>query len=256
VDGPQDGPTDALPASSPARVVFVPGLGLDGREWDGVRRRLHVKTGGGGGDVVLLPSLGRSAASATDLRVEAAAEQLVAGLSMHCAQVVLVGHSASCPVVIEAALRCTAAEQRLRVTGLVLVGPVTDPRAATWPRMLREWARTALHERLWELPILLPQYYRTGVPTMVRGMNAKRDFRSDLALARTNVPVTVTRGQHDRIAPLDWCQHLVKVAAGPGTVTSVPGAAHMVPLTHPEAVVSAIQLIQAGDDGPNEPTAR
>lgn len=187
----------------PSRFLFVPGLGLDGREWEGVRRCLRDQTVDSGCDeVVLLPSLGRAAAPRSDLRVEAAAGRLMAALPAHGPGVVLVGHSASCPVVIETAARCA------RVTGLVLVGPVTDPRAATWPRMLGQWTRTAVHERLWEVPVLVPQYYRTGPGSMVRGMNAMRVFRSDLALSRTSVPVSIVRGSRDRIAPLDWCQHL------------------------------------------------
>ena len=42
---------------------------------------------------------------------------------------VLIGHSSSCQVVAHAG--ALAPE---RVTGLLLVGPTTDPRAATWPR--------------------------------------------------------------------------------------------------------------------------
>lgn len=40
-----------------------------------------------------------------------------------------------------------------RVSGLVLVGPATDPRNATWPRLLRQLGRTAVHERLSEIPV-------------------------------------------------------------------------------------------------------
>ena len=90
---------------------------------------------------------------------------------------------------------------------------------------------------------------------MVRGMNAMRAFRSDLALAHTSVPVSIVRGSRDRIASHDWCQHLADAAAGPATVTSVAGAAHMVPLTHPQAVVVAIRSTQAAVRAANDGTA-
>lgn len=208
-------------------VVLVPGLGLGAREWDGVRSRLDAS-------VVLLPSLGRRAGRRTDLSVEAAAERLLAVIDPDAADLLLVGHSAGCAVAVEAAARCRS------VTGLVLVGPSTDPRAATWPRLAARWLRTAVHERPGEIPVLVPQYLRTGFVSMARGMNTIRTFRTDLALARTGVPVTIVRGGNDRITPDDWCRHLADAAGGPGYVVTVPDAAHMVPITHPVAVVEAI----------------
>ena len=76
---------------------------------------------------VLLPSLGRRSARGTDLRVERQAERLLSELAVQGADsVVLVGHSASCPVVVvEATVRSQI------VAGLVLIGPVTDPKAST-----------------------------------------------------------------------------------------------------------------------------
>jgi pimeloyl-ACP methyl ester carboxylesterase len=219
-------------------LVFVPGLGLDSREWNGVRRFLNDRDPGVNHDsVVLLPSLGQRAPRGTDLSVEALADRLIK--TIRPAGAVLVGHSAGCPVVIQAAVRCPS------VVGLVLVGPVTDPRAATWPRMLTQWARTATHERLREIPILVPQYGRTGLGSIARGMNTIRAFRSDLAIARTTAPVAIVHGTRDRIAPYDWCARLADAAAGPGGVTSVANAGHMVPLTHPQAVAAAIRAIRA-----------
>ncbi len=211
-------------------VVLVPGLGLTRTEWLGTRRGLD-----GPGQVVPLPSMGQGAPRGTDLTVEAHAERVLRVLPGH-GHVVLVGHSASCAVVVEVA-------RRTPVAGLVLVGPVTDPRAATWPRMVARWLRTARHERVREVPVLVPQYSRTGVSSMLRGMDAVRRYRTDEALAGAGVPVEVVRGEHDRIAPADWCALL---AAGPGDrVTTVPGAGHMVPLTHPAAVPAAVGRVLA-----------
>ncbi|GAA1114832.1 hypothetical protein GCM10009630_10290 [Kribbella jejuensis] len=218
----------------------MPGLGLDCREWNGVHRCL--RDGAAGGEhresVVVLPALGQRAPRGTELAVEALAERLTNRIRAVGREVLLVGHSAGCPVVVEAAVRCAS------VVGLVLVGPVTDPRAATWPRMISQWVRTAVHERSWEAPILLPQYTRTGLGSMARGMNAVRRFRTDLALAHTSVPVAIVRGARDRIARYDWCRRLADAAGGPASVTSVPGAGHMVPLTHPQALAAAIRTMK------------
>lgn len=208
-------------------VVLVPGLGLTAREWRGVRRLLD-----GPVSVLPLPSMGLGALRGSDLTVHAHADRVAALLPARPA--VLVGHSASCPVVVEVA-------RRAQVAGLVLVAPVTDPRAATWPRLVTQWVRSAGHERTWEAPVLVPQYLRTGVPSMLRGMDLVRRYRTDHALADVDAPVEVVRGEQDRIARQDWCEHLV----GPARVTTVPGAAHMVPLTHPGAVADAVRRVAA-----------
>jgi len=212
-------------------IVLVPGLGLDERAWALVRQRLAGRV-----HTVLLPSLGRRSPRGMDLRVERQAERLLSELIAQGADsVVLVGHSASCPVVVEAALRSQIA------AGLVLIGPVTDPRTRTWPRMLGQWLRTVSHERLREVPVLLPQYRHTGAASMVRGMDAMRWYRTDQALARLDLPVVVIRGAQDRIAPQDWSARLSAIARG--RLQVVGGAAHMLPLTHPDAVVAAVREV-------------
>ena len=119
-------------------IVLVSGLGLDDRTWVPVRQRLAGRV-----HTVPLPSLGRRSPPGMDLRVERQAERLLSELLVPGTDaVVLVAHSASCPVVVEAAVRSQI------VVGLALIGPVTDPRARTWPRMLGQWLRTASHERL------------------------------------------------------------------------------------------------------------
>ena len=188
---------------------------------------------------MVLPSLGQPAPRGTDLCVARQAERLLQRLPKDGA-IIMVGHSASCPVVIEAASR------REDVVGLVLVGPVTDPAAHTWPRMLAQWARTASHERPGEAPLLAPQYWHTGVMSMLRGMDAIRRFRTDLALSRLTLPVEILRGDKDRIASNEWSSVLRRVSGG--RLTSVRGAAHMVPLTHPHTVVAAVDRVRRATD--------
>jgi len=213
--------------------VLVPGLGLDHREWRAVRRGLAASV------VLPLPSMGLGAPRGTDLTVQAHAERVVRLLPPG-RDVVLVGHSAGCAVVVEVARRA-AATGRTAVAGLVLVGPVTDPRATTWPRMVGQWLCTARRERVGELRSLVPQYSSTGASSMLRGMDAMRRYRTDHALRTVRVAVEVVRGEHDRIAPLDWCERLV----GPAHVTTVAGAGHMVPLTDPAAVAGAVRRVLA-----------
>ncbi len=211
-------------------VVLVPGLGLDARSWTAVRARLR-----GPSLVIRLPSLGHRARSGTDLHVGQLSRRLLAALPP-AVEVVLVGHSASCPVVVDAALYSPA------VVGLVLLGPVTDPRARSWPRLLTQWVGTAVHEHVWEVPILAPQYRSTGATSMARGMTRIRRYRTDVGLSKLSVPSVIIRGQRDQIASKQWSTQLARSPLV--QLVSVPRAAHMLPLTHPGVVADSIERLQ------------
>jgi pimeloyl-ACP methyl ester carboxylesterase len=215
-----------------ARLVVVPGLGLDGRSW---RPTLDALAAGGwpaGADVVLLPAYGVRAARRTPLAPTMLAEGLVDRLLPEGRQVLL-GHSASCQVVVQAARRTTA------VAALVLVGPTTDPRATGWRRLARRWLATARHEPPGQAPALARQYTRTGLLSMARGMDAARREPIEEALADVGCPVLLLRGRHDRIAPGDWL-HLLAGEGGPTRVVTLPAGGHMVPFTHGELVADEI----------------
>lgn len=228
--------SDALrpPAPSPGTgplVVFVPGLGLDARSWASVRAALAAPS-----IVVSLPSLGRHAGPEADLHVEAQGSRVLDALPV-TGDIVLVGHSAGCPVAVEVATR------EPRVVGLVLVGPVTDPRARSWPRMLAQWVGTAVHEHVSEVATLAPQYRWTGSVSMLRGMTRVRRYRTDVGLSRLSVPTHVIRGDRDRIASARWCAELADSPLA--ELVSVPRAAHMVPMTHPDVVVDSIERVRS-----------
>jgi pimeloyl-ACP methyl ester carboxylesterase len=132
------------------------------------------------------------------------------------------------------------------VVALVLIGPTTDPRARTWPRLLGRWLRTAIRERPGQLPRLLRDYHRTGLGSMVRGMDAAR--RDDIrpGLGGVCVPVLVVRGPRDRICPRVWADELAARALRGRTATLSAGA-HMVPLTRPAELAAAIEAFLGRD---------
>lgn len=217
------GPVSAPP--QPPRLVLVPGLGLGSESWAPTLRALH-----GVGIVdpcrtttALLPGYGRPAARGHSL----APADLAAGLLDQVASgpVVLVALSAGCQVAAHAALQGGD-----RVSALVLVGPTTDPRAATWPRLVRRWLATARHESPRQVPTLARQYRRTGLRSMARAMDAARRDRIEDVLTSLGCPVLTLRGRHDAIAPVTWLDRL------PGDSAVVAGGAHMVPWTHGEEV--------------------
>jgi pimeloyl-ACP methyl ester carboxylesterase len=214
-------------------VVAVPGLGLS----VAVARRALARLTGVAGAVILLPAFGRRVPRGTDTAPGSLAELLLADLPAD--RLVLVGHSASCHIVAEAALRAPD-----RVAGLVLIGPTTDPRATTWPALGRRWLRTAAHERPGQIPPLVHAYARTGLVSMARGMNAARHHRLDRTLSDVWCPVLIVRGRNDAICPADWAAALA-AATSRGTHVTLPEGAHMVPVTHPDALAARIAAFLA-----------
>jgi pimeloyl-ACP methyl ester carboxylesterase len=220
-------------------LVAVPGLGLRPEAWWPTLRRLRHDSG-----VVTCPGYGVPARRHADVANDRLAPDRLAGAVLTALppetaapgrRVVLLGHSASCQVVAHAARLAKG-----RVAALVLVGPTTDPRRDTWPRMLADWTRTAGHEDPRQVPELVRQYPRTGLLSMTRVMDAAR--RDDLVrtVAATRLPVLVVRGRDDLICRRDWADR-VAAAGAPGSVAAtLPAGAHMVPLTHGELVADAV----------------
>jgi pimeloyl-ACP methyl ester carboxylesterase len=214
-------------------LVAVPGLGLSVQGW---RACLTLLGRQAGAVAVALPAFGLPAPRGLALDPVASAERLVDRLDgLVTGPVVLAGHSASCQVVAEVARRAPD-----RVAGLVLVGPSTDRRAATWPRLAGRWLRNAAHEPVAQVPLLARDYSYSGLVSFARAMDAARAHPLDEVLPACPVPVLLVRGSLDRIAPQSWLDHLAARSAEAGTAT-VAGAAHMVPVTHPWELAAALR---------------
>jgi pimeloyl-ACP methyl ester carboxylesterase len=211
--------------------VVVPGLGLSAAVVAGLVHEI-------GGRVVRLPAYGlpvTSPQTPPQLAGLLLAELRGAGLE----RVVLVAHSSSCQVVVEAAVADPA-----RVAGLVLVGPTTDPRARSWPRLAGRWLATALGEPPWQVPRLVRDYRRAGVVGLLRTMDLARRHRIEDAARAVRCPVRVVRGRRDRIAPARWTRALAAVLRGASC--TLPAGGHMVPLTHPVLVGEQVRRVLSG----------
>jgi pimeloyl-ACP methyl ester carboxylesterase len=217
---------------TPFAVTCVPGLGLDAREWSAVAHTVSARLGAERTALRPRPGYGTRPSRGDDLAPCALGAGLAEGLGR---RTVLLGHSASCQVVAHAAALVPE-----RVAALVLVGPTTDPRAATWPRLAGRWLRTAAHERPSQVPFLVRSYARTGLGWMGRAMDAARreDVRADLRAV--GCPVLVVRGRHDRICPEDWARELASLGPHGSRAVTLPRGGHMVPLTHSGDVATAV----------------
>jgi pimeloyl-ACP methyl ester carboxylesterase len=226
------------------QVVAVPGLGLSVDGWRApallLASRLRI-----GAAAVALPAHGVPARRGEPLDPASSARRLLMRLdALGAGPVVLTGHSASCQVVAEAARRAPD-----RVRALVLVGPTTDPRAPTWPRLAARWLATARHERLGQVPLLLRDYPYSGLGTFARAMDAARRHALEPVLAGLEHPVLAVRGPHDHIAPAPWLDDLAALRPGVGVAT-LPVGGHMVPVTHPHHLVEALVPFLRGQVAP------
>ena len=211
---------------APARVVLVPGLGLDERSSAGLRHRLPA-------GVVHLPGMGLAGPVPP---LEALADRLLAGLGE--GPVVLVGHSQSCQV-------GAVATRDPRVVAVVLLGPTTDPRLRSARGLVGRWLATAWAEKWWQVHLVLAQWGRTGPRAMAALWRVADPDRLDLRLRDVGARVVVVRGTRDRLCPHDWAVR-VAGAAPRGRLVEVPDAAHMTVQTHPDDVARVVRQAAAG----------
>jgi len=217
-------------------VLCVPGLGLDAAAWEPTLRAWEGPGAASPRLVATLPGFGERPPRGADLRPAVLGARLAEQQLARETPTVLLGHSASCQVVAHAARLAPGG-----VSLLVLVGPTTDPRAATWPRIAARWLATALHERPGQVPLLARSYTRTGLGWAARAMDAARRDDVRVTLRDTRCPVLVVRGRHDRICPADWAEAVATCGAEGSRAVTLAAGAHMVPLTHGDRVAAAVR---------------
>lgn len=209
-----------------APVVLVPGLGLGPESFAPSVRGLGTPY-----RVVTLPGYGERARPGEDLRVEALARRVADRVTEPS---VLVGHSASCQIVVAAAL----ARPEL-VKSLVLLGPTGDVETSDWPTLAERWMRSAVWESPLLVPILAPQYARTGAVSMARAMEVARRYDLAAAISKLECPVVVVRCKHDSLCPPAWAQRIADLAGA--EVWTLPTGSHMPVLTNGPEVVTFIK---------------
>ena len=90
---------------------------------------------------------------------------------------------------------------------------------------------------------VLTDYFRGGVGWYTATLRAMFEYPIEERIAAVHCPVVVMRGQADPVARHPWCLQLAANAAGPSRLITVPERAHVIPLTAPDAVVSAVRTM-------------
>ncbi|GAB2986201.1 alpha/beta fold hydrolase [Frigoribacterium salinisoli] len=148
--------------------------------------------------------------------------------------VVVLGHSLGAEVATD-----VARQRPELVQGLVLVGPVVDPAAATAAhqgvRLLRDMPR----ERPLTGAMVARDYLRAGPVSFGLGVRSMLRYGTAEGLAGLEVPLLVVRGAHDPVAPARWAEQLRDLVPD-GTVVQVPGAVHNLVHSHSADVGRAV----------------
>ncbi|MGW7683338.1 alpha/beta fold hydrolase [Kribbella sp. NPDC054772] len=208
-----------------APVVLVPGLGLGPESY--TRTVEHLITPY---HVVTLPGYGEPAGAREDLHPRALAVGLAEKIRERS---VLVGHSASCQIVVETAIRYPELAH-----AVVLVAPSGDARMSSVDRAVR-WLGSAVPDSPKLLRVVTPQYARTTLPTIARAGEASRQHDLAAVIAQVKAPVQIVRGRHDLLSTAEWVERLATLSNGESRTLDT--GAHMPIVTNGPEVAALIE---------------
>ena len=155
---------------------------------------------------------------------------------------ILVGHSMGCQFAVEQAI-----QHPEEVAGIVLVAPVVDSGRRTLPAQVHDPAVHTFREPLRANARALVDYARCGLAWFLVTLKAMFDYDTEARLRLATCDLFVIRGERDPVAREEWCRRLVGVTGG-GTLVTVAGHAHAVPLTAPRSVADAVHgLLREGE---------
>jgi pimeloyl-ACP methyl ester carboxylesterase len=210
-----------------APLILVPGLGLGPESYAPTLEHLDTQY-----EIVTLPGYGEPAPRGVDLSTSALAERLAVRIKESPA--VLVGHSASCQIVVAAAV----AHPEL-AKALVLVGPSGDRNISGWLALAARWSASAVWDPPRLVPTLARQYFRTGFPSMARAIAVAQHYDMAAALSELRAPTVVVRSKHDRLAPPQWVQQVADKAHG--EAWTLPSGSHLPVLTNGRELAALIR---------------
>jgi pimeloyl-ACP methyl ester carboxylesterase len=154
--------------------------------------------------------------------------------------VTLVGHSMGTQVAVEIAVRHPQLVERL-----VLVAPTVDIAARTATRQMLRLLRDIAVESPTVILRGAREYVRAG-PNQLGKMRAMLAHRPEDVYPRIGVPTLVLRGEHDYVAPQEWCRFVVSAIPG-ARLVEVAGHGHETLIRN--AARSARSILDLAGDG-------
>ncbi|WP_350279794.1 alpha/beta hydrolase [Kribbella sp. HUAS MG21] len=210
-------------------VVLVPGLGLGPESY--ARTVEHLVTPY---HVVTLPGYGEPAGAREDLHPRALAVALAEKIR---GRSVLVGHSASCQIVVETAVRYPELAH-----ALVLAAPTGDVAMSSWVDRAVRLVGSAIPD-VPKLVRISPQYARTTLPSIARAGEASRHHDLAAVMPYVRVPVVLVRGRHDLLCTAEWLERLARLSNG--EARTLDTGAHMPVVTNGPELAALIERAAA-----------
>jgi len=221
-------------------IVMVHGLGMATDYLEPTMRAL--------GDTMAVSALDLPGFGGSHVRTGASlaelADALVAWMRVRgIVAPILVGQSHGCQVIVEAVTRTPDVASAIVLNAPTMSAEHRSIGAQLWRVML-----DSPREPLSLVPHVLRDYWRAGpVRILATLKDALRDRIED-KLPTVRVPVSIVTGARDPVSPPAWGERLGSIAGARFTI--VPGAAHAVPFSHPEAlsaeIVAMARRVEAG----------
>jgi pimeloyl-ACP methyl ester carboxylesterase len=228
----------ALADEGGAHVVFVHGLGM---ATNYLEPTMHALGDTMAVSALDLPGFGGSRPTRGHLLLAGLADALVEWLRVRgIVAPILLGQSHGCQVVVEAVTRAPEVAPALVLNAPTMLAEHRSIGAQLWRVMI-----DSPREPLSLVPHVARDWLRAG-PVRILGTlrEALRDRIED-KLPAVRVPVLIVNGERDPVSPPAWGERLARLTgsgvdgAGARCVV-VPGAAHAVPFSHPEALAAEI----------------
>jgi pimeloyl-ACP methyl ester carboxylesterase len=223
----------ASSAPEPA-VVLIHGIGASHRYLQRLHRQLATSVDTYSID---LPGFGATPTPDHTLSVAEHATYILGALEqLGVLEFVLVGHSMGTQFAVEAAL-----QQPQRVRHVVLMGPVVnDQRRALGQQALALGRDCLFFESPSSNALVLTDYLRCGLVWYLKNLRLMLEYRIEDRIGAVVAPILVMRGEHDPVAPADWCRRLAARAVT-ARCLEVGGTGHVV--QHNRAVEVAQNIL-------------
>ncbi len=212
-------------------VILIHGLGMSSRYIIPLAEHLapHLRV-----YAPDLPGFGLSDKPPGALTVRQLVDALAAWMqALGLERAALVGNSLGCEVLVELALVHPHLVDRL-----VLQGPTPDPEARGIARQIAGFFLIAPFEH-WSLAwVALTDYARSGIRRYLQTLRSMVDNHIGKKASRVSQPALVVWGTRDYIVPYAFVTNLA-ASLPQGRLAVIPGAAHGINYSHPEAFTAA-----------------
>jgi 2-hydroxy-6-oxonona-2,4-dienedioate hydrolase len=183
-----------------------------------------------------LPGFGKSDRPGHVLDIAEMADALAAWMGAAALdRAMLLGNSIGCQVIVDFALRYPE-----RIERAVLAGPTMDPRGRPFPKLAARWLLDLTRESLSFRAVMAPDYLAAGPRRAVCTLRYALQDRIEEKLPAVRVPTLVVRGNRDPIVPQRWAAEVAQLLPA-GKLVVIPGAAHTVNYTAPEALARVVR---------------